>query len=201
MKEIFTDIVANRKWDSVVPCGSGSSLDYTKLLRESLPEFLIKHNIQSMLDAPCGDYSWMSLTSFPPGFEYIGGDIVEFMIERNQSTWPDRKFMVFDLTADPLPRVDLLFCRDCLFHLSEKDLVKVFDNIGSSSVKYVMTTSYILSEFDNRNISTGGFRPLRLEEPPFNLPDPMDSLDDGPAGKVIRRMCLWNKTDFQKVLK
>ena len=200
MKDIFTDIVKNHRWCDV-PCGSGSTLEYTKLLRDTLPDFLIKHHIQSMLDAPCGDHSWMSLVDFPAGFRYIGGDIVEFMIESNQTAWPEKDFRVFDLTQDALPTVDLLFCRDCLFHLSEADLVKVFDNVTSSSVKYIMTTSYLPGHFDNQNIGTGEFRPINLEQHPFNLSGPIDSLDDGPVGGVIRRMCLWNTTDLTKAFK
>lgn len=201
MKELFTHIIANRRWDANVPCGYGSSLDYTKHLRESLPDFLDKYNIQSMFDAPCGDHSWMSLVEFSDTFQYIGGDIVEFMVESNQTTWPKKEFRVFDLTQDALPDVDLLFCRDCLFHLAEDDLVKVFDNILLSNVKYIMTTSYLPSHWNNQNIKTGQFRPVNLEQSPFNLPAPIDSVDDGPAGEVIRRMCLWNKDDFNKALK
>jgi len=199
MKDIFTSIIATRRWDPNVPCGSGSSLEYTRLLRQTLPAFLQRHGITSMIDAPCGDFSWMNLVDFGPDFNYIGGDIVEFMIEQNQRAWPNQQFRVFDLTQDALPEVDLLFCRDCLFHLSQSDLNRVFDNVRSSSVKYIMTTSYIPGHFDNRDIATGGFRPISLEHSPFNLPAPIDGLDDGPAGAVVRRMCLWKRQDFDSV--
>jgi hypothetical protein len=200
MKDVFTNIIKNHEWRDV-PCGSGSTLEYTLLLRSTLPKFLNKHGINSMIDAPCGDYSWMNLVEFPDNFQYIGGDIVEFMIESNQLTWPKKDFRVFDLTQDKLPNVDLLFCRDCLFHLSENDILKVFDNMLSSSVKYLMTTSYLPANYDNCNIKTGGFRPINLEKAPFNLPTPIDSLDDGPANDLIRRMCLWNKNDLINALK
>jgi SAM-dependent methyltransferase len=201
MKDIFTDIIKNRRWEDV-PCGSGSTLEYTKLLRDTLPNFLIKHNITSMLDAPCGDFSWMSLVNFPPGFRYIGGDIVNFMVKENQSKYSGRDFRVFDLTIDELPDVDMLFCRDCLFHLSEDDIKKVFDNVLASNVKYIMTTSYIESiGYSNQNIQTGAFRPINLERAPFNLPCPIDSLDDGPLEKIERRLCLWNVQDLQKAFK
>lgn len=201
MKDVFTSIIANRSWDPGVPCGSGSSLQYTALLRNTLPDFLNKHNIESVLDAPCGDHSWMSLVDWPQHVQYIGGDIVDFLIEQNKSTWPDQNFTVFDLTQDRLPEVDLLFCRDCLFHLSEDDLVKVFDNIRSSRVKYIMTTSYLREHSDNRNIHTGAFRPIDLEAAPFNLPTPIDMLDDGVPGSVVRRLCLWTRDNFMNALK
>lgn len=199
MKDIFTNIIKNRYWRDA-PCGSGSTLEYTRLLRNTLPGFLIKHDIRSMLDAPCGDYSWMSLVVFPEGFKYYGGDIVEFMINENQSKYPDVDFTVFDLTQDTLPDVDMLFCRDCLFHLSETDIKQVFDNIQSSNVKYIMTTSYPTA-YDNCNISTGEFRPINLEESPFNLPQPIDALDDGIPGAVERQLCLWSVQDLNKAFK
>jgi hypothetical protein len=199
MKDIFTNIIANRRWDRNVPCGSGSSIENTQLLRDALPEFLNKHHIRSMFDAPCGDHSWMSLVEFPENVSYIGGDIVDFLIEQNQTTWLNKEFRVFDITTDPLPDVDLLFCRDCLIHLSDDDLAKVFDNIVSSNVKYVMTTSYYESDSDNQNIKTGHFRQLNLEQAPFELPPPVDFLDDGAPHR--RKMCLWNKNDFSKAFK
>ncbi|CAB4137904.1 hypothetical protein UFOVP328_126 [uncultured Caudovirales phage] len=199
MKEIFTDIIQHRRWLEV-PCGSGSTLGFTQLLRDALPDFLIRHNINSMLDAPCGDFSWMSLVKFPENFLYQGGDIVEFMVKENQYKYPDIDFKVFDLTQDSFPNVDMLFCRDCLFHLCEDDIKKVFDNLLGSSVKYIMTTSYIL-DYSNHNISTGDFRPINLEQAPFNLPRPIDALDDGLPGEIGRRLCLWNVQDLQQAFK
>lgn len=199
MKEIFTEIIQHRRWLEV-PCGSGSTLGFTQLLRDALPDFLIKHNINSMLDAPCGDFSWMSLVDFPKNFLYQGGDIVEFMVTENQYKYPDIDFKVFDLTQDSFPNVDMLFCRDCLFHLCESDIKKVFDNLLGSSVKYIMTTSY-MSNYSNHDISTGDFRPINLEQAPFDLPSPIDALDDGLPGEVVRRLCLWNVQDLQQAFK
>ena len=94
MKDIFTNIIKYRKWDHNIPCGSGSSLGYTEQLRKTLPAFLIKHRIQSMADMPCGDFSWMSQVEFPENFYYIGGDIVNFLIRKNQRKWPEKDFKV-----------------------------------------------------------------------------------------------------------
>lgn len=199
MKDVFTDIIANRRWNKKVPCGSGSSIPNTRFIRDALPGFLLKYRIGSMFDAPCGDHSWMSLIDFPKDFYYVGGDIVDFLIEQNRFTWPHKEFRVFDLTVDVLPEVDLLFCRDCLIHLSNDDLVRVFDNIVSSNIKYVLTTSYHGFNADNRNIETGQFRRLDLQREPFNLPTPIDFIEDGAPYR--RKMCLWGKTDFAKAFK
>lgn len=197
MKEIFEDIIKNRRWNDVL-CGSGSTLEYTESLRSSLPDFLRKHNIQSMFDAPCGDYSWMSLVQLPEGFKYIGGDIVSFMIDDNRSKYPDVDFRVVDISQDDFPDMDLLFCRDCLFHFSHEDLVKTFANIARSNVKYVLTTSFAIGH--NGGLTTGGFRQLRLEDPPYKFEPPIDMIDDWPKdveNTPARYMCLWPRSTFE----
>jgi hypothetical protein len=195
MKKIFENIIQNHCWQDVV-CGSGSTLEYTKPLRDSLPNFLSKHNITSMFDAPCGDYSWMSLVEFKSGFKYIGGDIVEFMINSNRSTYPGVEFTVFDISQDAIPDVDLLFCRDCLFHFSQEDIDQTFDNILKSNVQYILTTSYINGS--NHNIITGNFRELDFIKPPFNFDLPIGTINDWIPGYAPRQMCLWHRSTIEK---
>jgi hypothetical protein len=65
-----------------------------------------------------------------------------------------------------------------------------------------MITSYIESiGYSNQNIQTGAFREINLEKAPFNLPAPIDLLDDGPMGRIERRLCLWNVQDLQQAFK
>lgn len=197
MKEVFERIIRDHLWMDV-PCGTGSTLEYTQLLRDTLPDFLARHNITSMLDAPCGDHSWMSLIDFPKNFKYIGGDIVEFMIQENRRLYPNREFKVLDICQDPLPQVDLLFCRDCLFHLSYADIKRAFDNIANSNISWIMTTTYYTEHSRNVDIETGGFRPIDLLSAPFDLPAPVDALPDGIPGKIVRKLALWPREVFAR---
>lgn len=197
MKEIFENIIRNRIWQDVT-CGSGSTIEYTLPLRSALVPFIKKHNITSMIDAPCGDHSWMSLVEFPEDFKYIGGDIVNFMIDENRSKYPDKEFVYLDITQTALPDVDLLFCRDCLFHFSLEDIDRAFDNIATSNVKYIMLTSYYNGT--TRDIQTGDFRNLDFSLSPFNFPEPIDSIEDWIPGHDRRRMCLWSTDVIRKYL-
>jgi SAM-dependent methyltransferase len=189
MKNVFEDIIKHRRW-SEVTCGSGSTLKNTESLREQLVPFLQKHNITSMADIPCGDFSWMSLVEFPEGFRYVGGDIVGFMVEENRQKWPDVEFLEFDISQDPIPDVDLLFCRDCLFHFSLNDIEKTLANICKSNIKYVMFTSYYDGE--NHDIATGSFRPLSFTATPFNFSEPIDFIREDMPKEKSRRICLWS---------
>ena len=188
MKNIFEDIIRNHYWSDVV-CGSGSTLKNTQSLRQQLVPLLQKHNITSMADIPCGDFSWMSQVEFPKNFRYIGGDIVGFMIEENQRKYPGVEFVEFDLSQDLIPNVDLLFCRDCLFHFSLEDIHCALVNICRSNVKYVMFTSYY--DGNNQDISTGSFRQLDFIKAPFNFPEPIDFIHEEIPNER-RRICLWS---------
>ena len=62
--------------------GEGSNLDRTAVLRAKLPALLARHGVQSMLDAPCGDFYWMK--EVPLGdIDYTGADIVPEIIDRD----------------------------------------------------------------------------------------------------------------------
>ena len=193
MKEIFEDIVHNQKWKKST-CGPGSTIGYTKNLREKLKPLLIKHNIKSMLDIPCGDYSWMSLINVQEVVNYTGGDIVEFLIKENKLKYPNVNFSVFNLTTDKLPDIDLLFCRDCLLHLSFEDIDKVFKNISESNIKYILTSNWFEDATNDRNILTGSWRYVNFLDSPYNFEKPLDSIVDFVEGFPRREMLLWPKS-------
>lgn len=203
MKETFEKIIKTHYWLDHV-CGSGSTMEYTYPLRQELCEFLEKHNIQSMFDAPCGDYSWMSKTKLPNNFKYIGGDIVEDLIANNRKMYPSTEFHCVDISADPIPDVDLLFCRDCLIHFSVEDKIKTFKNIVNSNVKYIMFTNYFSDCANNVDITTGSFHAVDFTQPPYDFEDPIDSIFDWvsntTAGGAKRNMSLWHISTIEKFL-
>jgi hypothetical protein len=147
-----------------------------------------------MFDAPCGDYTWMSMINVQEVTKYTGGDIVEFMIEDNKTKYPDVDFKITDLTVDPIPTVDLLFCRDCLLHLSFSDIDKVFLNISQSDIKYIITSNWFEDATNLRDIHTGGWRYLNFLETPYNFGAPLDSIVDFVDGFPKREMLLWPKS-------
>lgn len=198
MKDIFTKIIQTGQWDRGSPCGSGSTVQYTEQLRKSLENFIKESGIRSMFDAPCGDHAWMNLVKFPKDFDYVGGDIVDFLIKDNQRRYPHRRFVQFDITKDVIPKTELLFCRDCLFHFSWEDMQRAFDNIARGGAQWIMTTSYLPGRCRNSRIRTGEFTPIRLERAPFNFPEPVYQLPDGPMGEIHRTMSIWSRESFNR---
>lgn len=200
MKEIFEDIIKNNRWKKH-PCGPGSTLAYTENLRLNLGSFLEKYQIASMIDAPCGDYSWMHDTELPSIKKYIGGDIVEFLVQENQKKYPAVTFQVLDLTINVLPDTDLLFCRDCLLHLSFQDIDRVFQNISQSNIKYVLLSNWFADAENTRDIQTGQARYINFLEAPYNFGNPIDSITDFVLGFPHREILLWPKETIDNYIK
>lgn len=200
MKEVFSDIIKNWRWKKH-PCGPGSTLEYTENLRNALPELIKKHKILSILDAPCGDFSWMSTITFNSDINYIGADIVDFMIEENKKKYPEKDFRILDITKDSFPDVDLLICRDCLLHLSNADIIKTFKNISSSNIKYILLSNWY-EDFNNlKDIPTGKHRYINFLEEPYFFEPPLDEIIDYIDGFPKRKMVLWKKDTIDNFIR
>jgi len=204
--KVFEDIYRNQSWGGKSVSGMGSDTDQTKSLRQELPKLLNAYSVTSLLDVPCGDFNWMKLVELGSR-SYVGGDIVAGLIEENNSKYRsnNRQFCVLDLMKDPLPPADLLLCRDCLIHLSFRDLRLVFSNLAKSDIPYVLTTNYPLIT-RNTDILTGGFRAINLQLSPFHLPKPVTAIAEDFFPKqrndpnFIRELGLWRRSDFARFI-
>jgi len=189
-EKVFHDIIykINGALWSDHTCGTGSLLENTVNVRQQLPKIIKDFSINSMLDAPCGDFSWMSTLDIKSIVDYTGGDIVSKMIVENEHNYPNYKFIHIDVVNNTLPTVDLLFTRDLLIHLSNNDILKLIKNIANSSIKYWLVSNY--KDPINEDVCTGHHRPVNLRSKPFNFPEPLVIFDDS-AGIVERHMALW----------
>ena len=110
-QEKFQWIYANNYWgNSESLSGSGSTLTYTKNLREKLPELLRQFNIQKVFDAPCGDFNWMKHLLPNVDIDYVGGDIVKNLIDDLNINYAKKgvSFLCIDLIKDNFPKADLM---------------------------------------------------------------------------------------------
>lgn len=199
VEEVFTTIYEKKMWAHTESrSGGGSTLKATENIRRELPRILESLGVESMLDAPCGDFYWMRLVDLG-SIHYIGGDIVKSLVDNLQEEFGSavRSFIHLDLISDPLPQMDVLFCRDCIQHLSPKLALKVIGNFKRSDCTYLITTSF--PEM-TRNINgfTGGTNTFNLCKPPFNFPEPLEKIEDhGSGGPAYRRILgVWRKSDL-----
>ena len=171
----FKSIYEENFWNSSESySGTGSVIDQTKVIVSALPELFKKYKINTMLDAPCGDFNWMRHVDIS-NIKYTGGDIVDSLIQKNKENYSHSNidFLNVNLLSDELDQYDLVFCRDCLVHFSYKDISKAIINIINSGSRYLLTTSFIDRRI-NFDIETGDWRPINLQKSPFNFPKPIE---------------------------
>jgi hypothetical protein len=179
-ESVFSVIHRKRAWghgDS--SSGGGSDLVETHAIRSLLPKILAKLDVQSILDAPCGDFYWMSQIELSVE-KYIGVDIVESIIKNNIDYHASDSviFQKLDISKDPLPRADLILCRDCMVHMSNSKILLTLKNFKQSGAKYLLATTYPNTVNRNKPIFNGMWRYLDLEKPPFNFPSPLKVLTE-----------------------
>lgn len=150
--------------------GGGSSLFQTRIIREEIPRLLHNLGIKTILDAPCGDWNWMQHVDLG-NFQYIGGDIVGEIIQANQDRFGSTnvRFQTTDIIGGPIPKVDLILCRDCLVHLSNADALRALESFRRSGAQWLLTTTFT-GRTENPDLLIGHiWRPLNLELEPFLL--------------------------------
>ncbi len=201
-KELFTTIFRTNHWGSKESVsGPGAEMKPTRKIRRVLPKIIKRYHIRSMLDIPCGDFNWMKAVDLRRLDEYTGADIVSELIASNIKKYSDgqKKFIELDIINNPLPRVDLIFCRDCFVHLSNKDICKALKNIKKSGSAFLLTTTFI-REDKNKDTREGKWRPINLNIKPFNLAPFIEYINtdfrDGGRNHPGNGIAIWKISDL-----
>ena len=182
MQQVFTSVFDRNFWgdpEGETFSGPGSSLKQTATMRAKLPGLFEEFGIKTMLDAACGDLNWMKELGYP--FKsYIGIDIVPGLIKRNNELYHNEvyRFEHKNIVEDPLPQVDLIFCRDCLVHLHFNDIKKALRNFKASGTTYVLMTTFTRKKPNKDIKKIGQWRTLNMQLPPFNLPEPIAIINE-----------------------
>jgi hypothetical protein len=183
--------------------GEGSNLERTLAIRSALPDLLARHGVRSMVDAPCGDFFWMKEVTLDLD-SYVGADIVPELIAQNNARYASarRRFIVCDLVEELLPRADLVFCRDCLGHLSYAETRRALDNFRHSGATWLLTTTFT-GPRENHDIDTGDWRPINLERAPYGFPpavevvnEQSDEVDDILGAFPDKSLGLWRLAEL-----
>ena len=117
-------------------------------------------------------------------------------------------FIPLNITSDKLPNSNLMICRDCLIHLSFKNIKLFLENFRNSNINYLLLTSYKLKDsskvIKNIDITDGEFREIDLSVYPFNLPEPLFKiLDKDEQTKTSGYFCylnLYSKKQIQEMI-
>ena len=196
----FDRIAADNLWGSAESLsGKGSEIRQSAPYRARLVRLIEKRNFRAMFDAPCGDLNWMRLVLEQCPIDYLGGDISTTVVELNRKRYPQLRFTRFDVTRDIFPAADVWHCRDCLFHLSNEDILLALRNFVSSDIPFALITNHH-GMIRNVDIETGGWRYLDLMRAPFHLPRPLERLWDYRFGDLPQLVGLWSRAQIEQAM-
>jgi methyltransferase family protein len=200
MRRVFTAIHAARAWGECESAsGPGSTRERAASFLPDLIELVRSLRVHTLLDAPCGDFNWAQPLAEAVE-RYIGVDVVPALVELNlQHASPRRRFLCRDLVRQRLPTADLVLCRDALVHFAQEDIFQALANFRRTGAEYLLTTTFV-GERPNPDITTGDWRPLNLQRPPFSFPAPLAQIDERchHTGGLYadKRLALWTLRDL-----
>jgi hypothetical protein len=177
VEEEFTRIIRSAAWGAETRCGHGSTLEACQAVVKVLPEWFRKFGISTMVDLGCGDWDWMRAVDLT-GIRYDGYEVVQDLVLGNQKYETDHiHFHHADVLEIEIPKVDLVLCKDVFGHLPTELSMKLLGAIELSGSKYLASTTSVGWPPQNRvYVRVGGFSPVDLETPPFDLGLPRASV-------------------------
>lgn len=162
----FEDIYREDRWSN--GSGPGSAPSSTIEYRAFVERFIKENHIRSITDLGCGDWQFSHLMDWS-GTDYVGYDVVGHLIERNRREYGRENIKFYSMPEiEDLPGGDLLLSKEVLQHLPNGIISSYLDAIRRKYRFALLTNAIEPVEFANRDISAGDWRPLRLDQPPFN---------------------------------
>jgi SAM-dependent methyltransferase len=172
-KQVFENIYNTQRWNNGDPnvplSGPGSSFENTRDISNLLHDFIYTNNCSSILDLGCGDLTWMSKTSFfnDDNINYTGIDVVESLITAHSNKYPIKNFICEDITQyKDFDEVSLIIIRDVIFHLKNKEILSIFENIRNK-FKFLCITS-CKNIFNTDDFNMWRFSEKNINIVPFN---------------------------------
>ena len=204
-KRVFTSIYKSNHWvqdDDILPkenisiSGHGSNTNTEQFynLEKNLNDVIENYNIKSILDMPCGDFLWMKEILKNKKINYLGIDIVEELIKKNNIKFKTKniEFENHDIVNFFSERsFDLIIIRDLFIHIDNSDILRILNNIKDLDFKYIALNSY--ENEINENVIIGKHRKINLLAHPFNLKKPFYFFKDFEKDKNI---FLYKKSDL-----
>ncbi len=184
IENAFASIFREGSWHAEVKSGEGSIPSRNRRYMKILRDFLREKQIKSVVDLGCGDWSFSRQIDWS-GIDYLGIDIVPELIDSLNERFgrPGVCFRRDNIVTCSLPQADLAISKDVLQHLPSPLVSQYIERLRS--FKYAILTNDRL-KYDARSwrrlwrlvetpvkpnieIEPGGWRLLRLNDPPFQL--------------------------------
>lgn len=177
MKDIFTDIYAQNKWNG--GSGPGSTPAFCRPLLNYMQEYVARYDIKTLCDLGCGDLQWIPELLRTNDIRYIGVDCVDMLIEKHKQkyTGDNFKFICRDLTdmlGVEIPQADLYLFKDVLQHWPSEAIVTFLKKFFTAKpTAHVIAVNCNYQNSDDRRLDDeykfaplhGRYYPLRLFQP------------------------------------
>lgn len=165
--------------------GPHATVGTTVKVRQILSHIIIHYRIQTILDAACGDMTWMPLVlDQHPELKYTGIDVVKELVENNQRKFPGHHFYSANLIEHVPSRCDLIHCREVLNHLKTKNILHILENFKQSRSQYLLLNN---APKITRNLDlvlqNGMYRGINWRLPPYQL-EPIKEWEQDVAGRT-----------------
>ena len=155
--------------------GKGSNINRAIFLKDSLKKFFKKNKIRNIIDIGCGDFNWMNSLLKEIDYDtYLGIDIVESLIKKNNKNFKNKKikFITKDIVNDKMnyfTRADFILIRHVFIHLKNENIKKIINKIKKKEFKFLGITSDPKLLINKDLKSEGRYRDINLLIKPFNL--------------------------------
>lgn len=181
VKDVFNRIYMRNVWGGKTRqyhSGDGSTEYHALLYANAVKTFIKERRITSVADLGCGDFVVGSKLHMEK-LKYIGVDIVDDLIKRNQEQYgtADIKFLCLDIISDELPDAELCLIRQVLQHLSNSQIISILQK--TKKYKYILITEHYpnpsVNFSPNKDKSHGPDTRIYdnsgvcLDLPPFNM--------------------------------
>jgi SAM-dependent methyltransferase len=128
--------------------GVGSYDKFAEFKASILNEFVIEHDIKSVIELGCGDGNQLQLANYP---SYIGFDISHTVIAMCEQIFADDRTKTFKLMSDYAEETsDLALSLDVIYHLVED---RIFEGYIQSLFK--AATRYVIIYSNNSDDNAG----------------------------------------------
>lgn len=181
LEDIFSHIYQHNQWGGkpgTFYSGDGTHFPAAVTYIENVAQFINDHNIKSVLDIGCGDFTIMQKVLEKADVHYTGGDVVPALITHHQQKYGNKKtsFITLNAVDDELPDADLVTIRQVIQHLSNAQIQKILTKL--SKFKYVLITEHMLlgdfvipnlDKIPGPHIRTRVFSSVFIDAPPFSI--------------------------------
>jgi len=161
---VFCEIYRRGIWGG---SGSGSHQISSVPYRHLLQGILSSGQLKRVVDLGCGDWQFSKLLDWT-GIDYLGVDVVESVIEGNRKKYESDhiRFERVDLRAWNPSDADLYLVKDVLQHWTGAEVHAFLERMHG---REMLITNSVTNRPYWDLARPGGFRPLDLRRPPFDL--------------------------------